>query len=118
MFHRPIRRKIKLPRVKETTRIECPAHLKWLRGCECAVSDGFCEGRIEAAHVRLGTDGGTGLKPSDCYAVPLCSLHHQLQHGKGEYTFWTSRKLNPIDVAKSYWDLSPAGRKWRMENGK
>lgn len=118
MPHRPIRRTFKLPKVKETDRIDCPQHLRWLRGCVCAVSDAFCEGKIEAAHVRIRTDGGTGLKPSDCYAVPLCSTHHREQHGKGEVTFWAKRKLDPRSIAHSYWQMSPAGQKWRRENGK
>lgn len=42
---------------------------------------------IEAAHVRIGTDGGIGLKPGDQWTIPLCSMHHRKQHRIGESTF-------------------------------
>jgi len=42
---------------------------------------------IVPAHQSL--DGhGTALKPSDFFAVPLCSEHHALEHLKGNETFW------------------------------
>lgn len=37
-----------------------------------------CQGKVEAHHIRTGTDGGMGLKPSDCFCVPLCTRHHQI----------------------------------------
>jgi hypothetical protein len=43
---------------------------------------------IEAAHVRKGSGAGLGQKPSDYFAVSLCSRHHQQQHTMGEDTFW------------------------------
>ena len=49
-------------------------YLQFVRSQSCAV----CFGRVDvqAHHWRLGTDGGTGLKPSDCYTIPLCADHH------------------------------------------
>lgn len=43
---------------------------------------------IDPAHVRKGTDGGMGTKPSDCYVVPLCHTDHAIQHQIGELSFW------------------------------
>jgi hypothetical protein len=48
----------------------------------------------EAAHVRIGGDGGMALKPSDWRTVPLCGAdddwmgHHAYQHQIGERPFW------------------------------
>lgn len=64
-----------------------PAHRKWIRGHFCTVGDRDCAGRIEAAHVRIGTDGGASLKPSDWFTWPACSHHHALQHRIGEPEF-------------------------------
>ena len=82
------RRKPPRSGIARAPRREYPAHLQWLRGFECAVSDVECKGKVEAAHVRLGTDGGISLRPSDWFANPLCEHHHRaVQHAKGERTF-------------------------------
>lgn len=64
-------------------------YLAWIRRTwECVCSDfNGCEGRVEAAHLRIGTDGGTSIKPSDCFVFPCCSGHHQEQHRIGERSF-------------------------------
>ena len=89
--------------LREPSRIECPGHRKWVRGFGCAMSiQGDCSGRIEAAHVRMGTDGGMGVKPSDCYVVPLCAYHHRRQHQIGEEIFWLGR--DPVRLALYFWN--------------
>ncbi len=118
---RPKRQKRPKMGVRVSEMIRSDGHLKWIKGCRCSVEDGLCEGRIEPAHVRLGTDGGTGMRPSDCWVVPLCAGHHAEQHSRkgpaaGEYTFWNKRGIDPKELAMSYWNLSPHGRKWRMEH--
>ena len=64
---------------------------------------------VQAAHVRIGTDGGTGLKPSDCYTVPLCESCHltgpEAQH-RGERTFWAKLKIDPKDLALRLFAIS------------
>lgn len=64
--------------------------LEWIRHQHCAycgkqdhVSE-IGEGRCEAAHVRRVENGsGTGIKPKYS-AIPLCHLHHRMQHNRGE----------------------------------
>ena len=65
------------------------AHLQWLRlHYICAAwFDMSCSGKVEAAHVRTGTDGSMGQKPSDIWVVPLCHKHHAEQHQIGEAEF-------------------------------
>ena len=56
-----------LPRLKpkpprERVNRSCPGHRAWVRRHVCSVR-GCQRGPIECAHVRSGTDGGTGLSP-------------------------------------------------------
>jgi len=60
----------------------------------------------EAAHVRLGTDGGVGIKPSDRYSVSLCTSCHELQHRFGELKFWSVLRIDPLSVALRLWTVS------------
>lgn len=70
------------PKVKR----RCPSHTKWVGEHACSVEG--CQGLpIEVAHVRLGTNCGTGLKPSDKWTISLCREHHAEQHRIGERTF-------------------------------
>ena len=71
-----------------------PEHLKWIRSMRCAVQG--CEGRSQAAHVRMNTGGGTGMRPGDEWTVPLCGPggwgpgsegHHAEQHRVGHAAF-------------------------------
>ena len=60
----------------------------------------------EAAHVRLGTDGGVGIKPSDRYSVSLCTSCHELQHRFSELRFWSVLRIDPLNVALRLWTVS------------
>ena len=94
--------------------IRCPAHLKWIRTRFCeAILSGGCGGRVEAAHVRTGTDGGMGMKPSDCWVIPLCTEHHREQHRIGEAAFEKKHRLNLKGSAEEMAGKSPYLR--RME---
>jgi hypothetical protein len=57
----------------------CAAHRAWVRRHYCCVP-GCRQRPIECAHVRGGTDGGLGLKPSDKWTISLCQTHHIEQH--------------------------------------
>lgn len=92
-------------------RLRSPGHLKWIRGFECYAATTRCTSRIEAAHVRTGTDGGTGLKPSDCWAIPLCDHHHKQQHSMGERAFEKEYMLDMKEVAQALWQRSPHRKK-------
>ena len=99
----------------------CSAHLAWVRGHQCAVPG--CKpdeadprtSRIEAAHVRIGTDGGMGLKPSDAWAIPLCAAHHARQHLVGEETFSAETGLDMWSAAAALAARSPHLRKLEQQ---
>ena len=54
---------------------------------------------IECSHLRKGTDGGMGLKPSPWFTLPLCFMCHKTSHSKGEVTFWGG--IEGIEKAKA-----------------
>lgn len=54
------------------------------------------EAPIEVAHVRLGTDGAMGKRPSDYFTVALCKNCHARQHEIGERTFWQGKDVAAI----------------------
>ena len=93
-------------------RVRCPSHLKWVRGFHCAV-EGCLNLPVEAAHVRRGTDGGMGMKPSDFWAIPLCQTHHRQQHFLGEESFETTYALNMRALAREFSARSPHRMKWK-----
>lgn len=110
----PKRRKAPKMNVREEPQIRCPSHLAWVRGHECAAfSTMYCQGRVEAAHARVGTDGGMSMKPGDNWSLPLCEAHHRIQHQMGERSFEARFKINMKAIAQELWNKSPAGRKYR-----
>ena len=46
------------------------------------------------------------MKPSDRYTVSLCSDCHALQHQFGELTFWSTIRIDPLNVAFRLWTVS------------
>lgn len=57
-------------------------------------------------HVRGGTDGGIGMKPSDRYSVPGDHACHMEQHRIGEVTFWGRLGIDPLNVSLRLWTIS------------
>ena len=111
----PRRRKPQRSGIARVPRKHFPSHLAWLRGFVCCVHErGDCEGRIEAAHVRLGAHAGMGQKPDDRRAVPLCAHHHAEQHRIGEASFAAKYKIDLEAVADRLARVSP--HRWRWED--
>ena len=111
MLNLPKRRKASKLGLREAPQIRCAGHLQWIRGHQCTVNNGECSDRIEAAHARAGTDGGLGVKPSDCWTLPLCSFHHRDQHRIGEPAFERLHGVKMKDTAAALWAKSPHRKK-------
>jgi hypothetical protein len=92
-----------------------PAHRAWVRG-HCCMACGSSAG-IECAHVRVGTDGAMGLKPSDRWTVPLCRDCHARQHQIGEDAFEKQWGINLKAVAEALFRHSPHRKKLEVPNG-
>src|SRR5467141_3661148 len=100
------------PRIPRTVARRNPApnsrrraqHLAFVRQLPCVACGKGAPS--EAAHVRTGTDGGTGMKPGDRYAVPLCTACLAKQHRIGELSFWSRLRIDPLNVALRLWTVS------------
>lgn len=82
-----------------------PAHRAWVRGHACSACG--TETAIECAHVREGTDGGMGIKPSDRWTVSLCRDCHATQHRIGEGPFERANGINLKALASEFFRNSP-----------
>ena len=104
-----------LPKRIERSRREpngrsCPAHRAWVRRHHCCVP-GCRQLPIECAHVRKGTDGGIGLKPSDKWVISLCVSHHAEQHQVGEASFQRRYGVDLLQLAVTFARKSPHRQK-------
>ena len=79
-------------------------HLAFVRQLPCVACGKAAPS--DAADVRIGTNGGVGRKPGDRYAVPLCTTCHAKQHRVGELTFWSTLRVDPLNVAWRLWTIS------------
>lgn len=83
------------------------AHLKFVRQLPCVVCGN--DTSTEAAHIRFAClevgkrHVGKGEKPDDLWAVPLCGVHHRMQHEFGEEQFWHAWGRDPIKIALALW---------------
>ena len=79
-------------------------HKDFVRSLPC-VSCGAAP-RNQAAHIRCGTDGGTGLKPHDKWTLPLCAVCHERQHREGELSFFSALRIDSYRLAERLWRIS------------
>lgn len=88
-----------------------PKHKAWIAHHSCAlvwnVRAAYCAGDVVAAHVRRRTDGGTALKPSDWWTIPLCDKHHMQQHSIGEPAFERLYNIDMKAIARTLTNQSP-----------
>ncbi len=74
-------------------------YLAWLREQRCLISGEIAQC---AHHIRLGTNGGTALKPSDYFCIPLTNDYHtaglNALHRIGEETFINKYSLDIEDI--------------------
>lgn len=96
-----IRKLPKREKVKADPRWRSQHYRKYVRSHCCCVCGCDIPTRIEAAHLRLGTDGAMDRKPSDYFALPLCGGEegcHPRQHREGEASFWKSAGIDPMNI--------------------
>jgi hypothetical protein len=105
----PRRRHVNSGRQDEGRRF--PGHCAWVRGHACSVP-GCAAADIECAHVRTGTDGATGIKPSDWWTISLCATHHAEQHRIGEAAFEARHAIDLKALAERFASCSPHRHRW------
>ena len=91
-----------------------PAHRAWVRGHACCACGS--QVAIECAHVRTGTDGGTGMKPSDRWCISLCKDCHHNQHEMGEGPFEVFYGIDMKALAREFTARSPHRHKMEAAN--
>ena len=64
-----------------------PQYRNFIRFQPCIVPGCACRPR-DPHHWQNKTNHGTGLKPGDEWAVPLCLEHHRELHDGGKLSFW------------------------------
>lgn len=92
--------------ISEPRRVRDAGHRHFVASHPCVVC-----GRTpaEAHHVRFAQPRAMGRKVSDQFTVPLCALHHRDLHANGnEVSWWSEKKLNPIDISIELWTKSRA----------
>jgi len=85
-------------------------HEQWVRGFACVAFKADaenCRGKIQCCHTRLGTGGGTALKPPSWYSFPACERHHDEQHTIGERSFEKKYGLDLRAIALKLARMSP-----------
>lgn len=98
-------RKPRIARVHGPDPRRCPRHLAWIRTLPCAIPG--CRSKAQAAHVRMGTGGGMGMKPPDRWSIPLCCVHHYEQHRTGHKAFDAKYGIDLREIAESLARRSP-----------
>lgn len=78
-------------------------HLNFIRKQPCIISDQLDS---QACHIRILSDAGVGLKPSD-FAIPMIYYYHRMSHDLGEIRFFQKFNINPYDFAIFYAKNSP-----------
>ncbi len=101
-------------------RIRDEQYLAWIRTQPCLTCDGGPDvEHIEAHHVREKGKGGTGTKPSDYRAVPLCRDAHSGYHGTGRENFERLYNINLeaeiLRLNAEYLRLHPSPRVQRQK---
>lgn len=115
----PKRRKRESFGTREPAQIRSDGHLAWVRGHCCLIegkADHFCQGKMEAHHVREGSNGGMGLKCDDSDAVPLCSVAHAIGHNIGWTTFQMRYGVKLPEAAAELWQKSPHRLKYQQRH--
>lgn len=126
-FYRPQKRKRAKMGVRESSVIRCTGHLQWVRSHVCAIQDGcypdepvhHCSPKVEAHHLQSfrAIEGGMGMKVGDDKTIPLCAGAHEEVHRIGQPAFERKWKVDLESVAARLWDLSPHGKKYRLQQG-
>jgi hypothetical protein len=90
-------------------RLRDKEHRKFVAGQPCLLC-----GRIPADphHLRFAQPRALGRKVSDEFTVPVCRLHHQELHRRGdEAAWWGEAHIDPIPIALALWRQSHGGER-------
>jgi len=91
--------------IPKERRVRDKTHLDYVRSKPCVIC-----GRtpVHAHHLRFAQKRAMGLKVSDEFTVPLCSIHHDEVHRTGDERAWWARHgiIEPLKTAEKLWAQS------------
>ena len=102
----PPRKKRERSGIERAPKREWHRHRAWLRRHQCVVP-GCINMVIEVSHIRTAANAGTGLKPHDSSAVPMCGEHHRELHSAGVNTFQAIHRVDLTAMAAEFARRSP-----------
>jgi hypothetical protein len=119
-FH-PTRRKRQRSGIRDSEGpVDIPSYEQWVRGLHCVLAGEpghVCTGKIQVCHIRTGTDGGMGQKPSSFYVFPACAgAHISDQHQHGERDFQKRHGIDLMKIAEWCWTNWHGRAKWLAWN--
>ena len=85
------------------TIVRSQKHLNFIRQTPCLISFQLPS---QACHIRVLTDCGTGIKPSDFFTLPFIYQYHKLQGEMGEVKFYKHFGINPFKEVSNLIRLS------------
>lgn len=90
--------------MKKTRTYRNADYMKFLRDERpCIVTlQGSPHVEMVSHHVRIGGNGGMGLKPSDYRCVPLTAQEHVRLHNQGETFYWKEKGIDPNHYMVGY----------------
>lgn len=87
------------PQKPPTARLRTYRDRKWLdsaKGRVCDVESCLDTDTVVFAHMRRGSEGGMGLKPSDYLGAWLCHQHHMEQEAQPGFDWWARNILKVL----------------------
>lgn len=91
--------------IPKEQRLKDKAHLEFVRTKPCLICG---RSPAHAHHLRFAQKRAMGMKVSDEFTVPLCSIHHDEVHRTGDERAWWARAgiIEPLKVAEKLWAQS------------
>ena len=91
--------------IEKTYRPRSKKHLAFVGGLPCCYPG--CGRESQVHHLTIAQPKARGLKAGDNWTVPLCVLHHNALHSRGnERSWWEDIGIDPLALAASLWDES------------
>lgn len=93
--------KVNHKRIKQPVGRNQP-YLDWLKAQPCFLEGMGCGGDVSPCHVPDPASNGMGKKVDDQWAIPMCYIHHRVQHDKGWDTFAEMFRFLPRMIATQF----------------
>jgi hypothetical protein len=100
-----------VPQEGPSQRVKVFRDSKWLKSAKgrfCDVTGCLETETVVFAHMRVGNEGGMGLKPADYLGAFLCHHHHADQEAHPGFEWWSEFVLKSL--------MEERHSRWRKQN--